>query len=250
MFWNDFCFVFFWVKRLLSFLSLGSSLTYDQEVIWGHKEKVAMETWSKMATLNRKPSASREGHVRISVALYLLFSPNTNTLLAFPMWTLEWTRFWRSVKDNELCGVSRLVSGYPTFSVLHFLSVLGHWSPSPLLMWVWQWWRRELRSWLMCKCSCVSTVFSQRRLGVGGRRCCSVLRAVKHILFVILVLFLGLFLENTAVKFTELFQKVPLGGSKALEGLASLMVDWGPRSVGIFQIPVYMRWITPKSTAQ
>lgn len=77
----------------------------------------------------------------------------------------------------------------------------------------------------MCKRSCVLTVFSWRRLGVGGRRCCSAIRAAKRILFAtVVVLFHGPSLENSAVKFPELLQKLPLETlwNEALEGLASL----------------------------
>lgn len=76
----------------------------------------------------------------------------------------------------------------------------------------------------MCKRSCVLTVFSWRRLGVGGRRCCFAIRAAKRILFATVFLFRGPSLENPTVKFPELLQQPPLETlwSEALKGLVSL----------------------------
>ena len=50
---------------------------------------------------------------------------------------------------------------------------------------------------------CFFTIFSKRPLRLAGRRCCSINRAVEYILFVIILLFLGLFLEVSTVKFVN-----------------------------------------------
>ena len=48
----------------------------------------------------------------------------------------------------------------------------------------------------------IFTVLSKRRLRLAGRRC-SVNRAAEYILFVIILLFLGLFLEISTAKFVN-----------------------------------------------
>ena len=72
----------------------------------------------------------------------------------------------------------------------------------------------ELKSWL--RYLCFFTIFSKRPLWLAGRRC-SVNRAVEYILFVIILLFLGLFLEVSTVKFVN----------PSSEAIVSAFAEWG-----------------------
>lgn len=60
-----------------------------------------------------------------------------------------------------------------------------------------------LKSWLMRKYLCFYTIFSNRRLQFGGRWCCSINVAAEYILFIIILLFLGLFLKISVIKFVN-----------------------------------------------